>query len=81
MEKTTLDRGRAIRAFLVTEGLHQPWLVNQLTRRGFRVDRSELSAALTGRRAFPKSLRIIDGCEEVINEYRQAYCNDVKTVN
>lgn len=60
-----------IRSRLYRNTLTQRWLINRLTERDVSTDQTELSSILAGVRKGPKSVKVLNACVEILDDYEQ----------
>ena len=72
-DKTMVEARSRIRAKLGEYCLTNQWLMNELGRRGVKVDKSTLSSALTGRIKGEKPQRIVSESLKIIVRYGGYY--------
>jgi len=60
-----------IRLMLMRNSLTYTWLINRLEEVGIRVDKTELSSVLAGRRKGPKAEKLITKSLEILRDYEE----------
>ena len=60
-----------IRSRLYRNTLTQRWLINRLTERDISTDQTELSSILAGVRKGSKSVKVLNTCVEILDDYEQ----------